>query len=185
MKTIKIALFTFILSLLITTMGGNKTHAQQIKGNLKTLQGKRILTVWGNHFERGFAHGYLLADDIVSMIEEYMLGTLYDAENYNKTVRLIKIYIKVPTPFHNELNGMYEGMKEAIGESSMFSARLNRNYEPVDPLAWNLVPDIFRLKFNANSFLNTFTNNYTHGFCSSISAWGDSSFNGNTLVPRS
>jgi len=184
MNTLKIFYRTFFLFLLITIIGNNATHAQQINGNLKTLQGKRILSVWGNHFERGFAHGYLLADEIVSLLEDYMLGSLYDAENYNKTIRLIKIYIKVPAPYWNELKGMHQGMQEALGDSGMFSARLNRNFEPADLLAWNLVPDIFRLKFNANSFFNTFTNNYTQGFCSSISAWGDSSFNGNTLIAR-
>jgi hypothetical protein len=132
----------------------------------------------------GFAHGYLLADEIIALLDNYMLRSLYDAKNYEKTVRLIKIYIKVPAPFWNELKGMHQGMKEALGESGMFSARLNRNYEPADLLAWNLVPDIFRLSFNTNSLFNTFTNNYTHGFCSSISAWGDRSFNGNTLIAR-
>jgi len=96
MKTIKPLFCTIILLLLIAAIAGTATHAQEITGNLKTLQGKRILSVWGNHFERGFAHGYLLADEIVSLLEDYMLGSLYDAENYNKTIQLIKIYIKVP-----------------------------------------------------------------------------------------
>lgn len=184
MKPFKNILYAIILVLLFASAGTSTADAQPIKGILKTLQGKRILNVWGNNFEMGFAHGYLLADDIVTLLENYMLGTLYDAKNYERTVRLIKIYINVPAPFWNELKGMHQGMREALGDSGMFSARLKRNYEPVDLLAWNLVPDIFRLGFDSNVLFNTFTNTSAPGFCSSISAWGEGSFNGNTLIAR-
>ncbi len=184
MKRFNNIVSTVFLLLLITAVGSDTTHAQSIKGNLKTLQGKSILSVWGNSFEMGFAHGYILADKIIALLDNYMLGSLYDVKNYEKTVRLIKIYIKVPAPFWNELKGMHQGMIAALGESGMFSARLNRTIEPADLLAWNLVPDIFRLSYNSNAIFNTFTNNYTQGFCSSISAWGDRSFNGNTLIAR-
>ena len=49
--------YTIFLLLLIAAVGSDTTHAQSIKGNLKTLQGKSILSVWGNSFEMGFAHG--------------------------------------------------------------------------------------------------------------------------------
>lgn len=184
MKFFKSFIFASILLLLFTSAGNSTANAQTIRGILKTLQGKRILNVWGNNFEMGFAHGYLLANDIVTLLEDYMLGTLYDAENYERTVRLIKIYIKVPAPFRNELEGMHQGMQTALGMNGMFSARLKRHYEPADLLAWNLVPDIFRLRFNARSFFNSFTGDYAPGFCSSISAWGEGAFNGNTLIAR-
>ena len=90
MKSIKPVFCTIILLLLLAAMVGTAAHAQEITGNLKTLQGKRILTVWGNHFERGFAHGYLLADDIASLLEDYMLGSLYDAEIIIKQSSLLK-----------------------------------------------------------------------------------------------
>ena len=55
-------------------------HAQagQVKGELTSIEGKPVLRVWGTHYEMGYAHGYLLAPEIVAMLEDYMLGRLLE-----------------------------------------------------------------------------------------------------------
>lgn len=48
-------------------------QAQPVKGELTTINGKRVLRVWGSHYDMGYAHGYLLEDKIVELLEKINL----------------------------------------------------------------------------------------------------------------
>src|SRR4030042_4379008 len=78
-------------------------QTQQVKGELTFIDGKRVLRVWGTHYEMGYAHGYLLAAEIVDMLEEYMLGKLLDVKNYGRTRNLLNWYTRIPQPYRTEM----------------------------------------------------------------------------------
>ena len=48
-KNITIFIFIFILTTLY--------YAQEVNGDTLTVEGKKILKVWGTHYERGYATG--------------------------------------------------------------------------------------------------------------------------------
>ena len=48
-------------------------QAQPVKRELTTINGKRVLRVWGSHYDMGYAHGYLLEDKIVELLEKINL----------------------------------------------------------------------------------------------------------------
>lgn len=173
-----VILWTCLSLALILFFAQHVTAAKTIKGRIDTVKGKTVLTLWGSHFEMGYAHGYLLADEILNIIENYMLGNLYDPEHYWRTVILIKRYVRVPRIFRREIAGMFQGIVDARGEQGVFSTTLNRDFKPVDLLAWNMVPDIFRLSFTDASFFQQ------PRFSSSIAGWGDGTADGNVIIAR-
>ena len=63
-----------VLGALCTTAVAKETPTAEpaakpvVKGRLEVKDGHRVLTVWGTPYERGFAHGYLLAPSILDGI---------------------------------------------------------------------------------------------------------------------
>ena len=51
--------------------------AQVVNGDTLTVDGKKILKIWGTHSERGYAYGYLMAENIKDVFEGYVLGSLF------------------------------------------------------------------------------------------------------------
>ena len=154
-------------------------QAQPVKGELTTVNGKRVLRVWGSHYDMGYAHGYLLADKIVELLEDYMLGELMDVKNYWRTRNMLTWYFRIPIEYRIEIQGMYDGMVAALGRRGLYSETINSYFKPVDIIAWNMVPEIFRLYFISRTF-----NNDAAEFCSSISGWGEGTIDGNLVFAR-
>ena len=53
----RIVFLIFILMIL-----SSFCFAQIVNGDTLTVQGEKILKIWGTHYERGYATGYLLGD---------------------------------------------------------------------------------------------------------------------------
>jgi len=149
--------------------------AREVNGRVTTVHGLRVLQVWGTHYEMGYAHGYLLADDIVRLLEEYMLAKLLDVEHYDTTRQLLHIYTHIPPVYWLELQGMYDGMRDALGDEGLYSATLETVFQPLDLFAWNMIPEIFRLYFSSRDDVHV---------CSSISGWGAGTPDGNLVFAR-
>ena len=45
----------------------------EVMGTIKLIDGKRVLFVWGNHQERGYAHGYIEAENIKTLIDKLLV----------------------------------------------------------------------------------------------------------------
>ncbi len=45
----------------------------QVNGTLRDGGDHKVLHVWGTHIEMGYAHGYLLADEVMALAEGYIL----------------------------------------------------------------------------------------------------------------
>jgi|GEM_PF-2572324 len=43
-----------------------------VNGSLAEIEGISVLRIWGTPYEKGYAHGYLLAEDITTMLENFI-----------------------------------------------------------------------------------------------------------------
>ena len=115
-------------------------------GELSTVTGQRVLHLYGNDIkERGFAHGYLLAEQIRDDFDAAMKSLPYFSGQKFETMLV---------PFANgrfvwdadstaELDGIYEGMAARLGEAGLKSAVLDRPYNRKDIAAINVIADYF------------------------------------------
>ena len=174
----KKVLYVFSMMFIITCFSFTVVHARPVNGELITVNGKPVLRVWGSHYDMGYAHGYLLADEVVEMLEDYMLGTLLDVPNYGKTRRMLTSYTRIPLTYRIEIQGVYDGMLARLGRSGLYSSTINRMLKPVDLIAWNMTAEIFRLYF-ASVLSDDF-----NIACSSISGWGQGTVDGNLIFAR-
>ena len=175
----KKVLYVLSLMLVITCFSFAVVHARSVKGELTTVNGKPVLRVWGSHYDMGYAHGYLLADEVVEILEDYMLGTLLDVPSYGKTRRMLTNYTRIPLVYRIEIQGVYNGMLARLGRSGLYSQTLNRIFKPVDLIAWNMIAEIFRLYFDTSVFSKD-----SNIACSSISGWGEGTGDGNLIFAR-
>jgi len=88
--------------------------ARQIKGKIiSDTSGVKVIKVWGNHYERGFAQGFLLAENIRDIYTGYMLPFMGKyLEAIKEHIRIEKV-IKIDPIYHDEAKGMIDGMGEA------------------------------------------------------------------------
>lgn len=67
--------FLYFLVLLVTIGCSDSptgTTPEDINGILIEVGGIPLLRLWGTPQEQGFAHGYLIGDDIVSMLDDFL-----------------------------------------------------------------------------------------------------------------
>lgn len=149
------------------SFGGIFCHQEQlydVKGQLDTRSGQTILTVWGSHYDMGYAQGYLLGKGFLLLFDEYFLDDLCYSEQYEIEARPYVINQCIDpfqTPYGEELQGLYDGWKQVCDDSgwSIVSDVLGRSLDINDLYAVQFVPDL-SFKF------------YAAQMCSSLSAWG-------------
>ena len=140
---------------------------QPVSGRLETVDGMRVLTLWGDPEARGRATGQLMHDAFFEILEGYVLsleftgGALWD-----KVVRPRILERFVFDEDHRAwARGLLEGLRSA-GEGAIRSRKLGRDLEVEDVLATSCVPDLAGL------------------LCSSFVAWGDAADAGGVLMGR-
>lgn len=127
------------------------TEAQGVHGTLSTQGGVPVLRVWGTPREMGHAHGYLLRDRIVAVIDGYALDAVPPATLAAAGAVLARSAAIAPS-LREEAEGIIAGMRDAGGARI---DRLDRELEVADLLALNAMTDLIAVG------------------CSSVSAWGD------------
>lgn len=124
--------------------------AEDTHGELVTLGGQRVLRVWGTPAQMGHAHGALLRESILAIVDGYALDvippTTLDAAGV-----LYTTVARVPPRLREEAEGVVEGMKAAGGAHV---PRLGRELRAADLLVLNAMTDLLAIG------------------CSSVSAWG-------------
>ncbi len=156
------------------------SFAQVVNGDTLTVDGKKILKIWGTHYERGYAHGYLLGENIKEIYEEYIIGFFF-GNNATLYVSCRDFFIQsfgVENKFHDEAEGMIDGIQNS--GISLYSSVLNRDLDEIDILLSNSIVDIAAL--GEENFTNRFG-------CSSLSSWGqntilDPELNGFLIITR-
>lgn len=143
----------------------------RLTGRLEQRAGRKVLTLWGSPKERGYAHGYLLAEQIVRAMNEDLAGFLkrvgHDAKSYESRV----LRVLVP-PFHwsyeeiTELRGMLEGIRARLTPAERRLGFLKREIRLVDLKAINTAGDWLKLG------------------CSTIAIAGERTADGKPVVAR-
>jgi len=132
--------------------------------------------VWGSHYERGFAQGYLLASNIKNIYEGY-IQHLFGAHLY-RAVDIVKdeSLFKIDSIYHDEARGIVDGISYAAVEIKDFT-----HYHV---LMSNIFLDILGL--SQMSALRDMRNLYG---CSVLMSWGKSTsdapeLGGQSIVTR-
>ena len=137
-------------------------------GRQSELQGLPVLELWGSPRQAGYAHGFLLADEIVRLIDEFMLdekiinnSAMYEAMLI-PTVRRQFVWTDDQLA---ELNAILEGVRDRLGDQAR-SKILDRELVVEDLMAGNTLADWFGM------------------FCSTFSVWGALTADGQTITAR-
>lgn len=139
----------------------------KVHGEIKLVDGVRVLRVSGDPSERGFAHGYLLAQDIINLIDGYLQAKDISGgpKRYEALARNLDHVMAVPSPYLVEIEGMLAGIEKRLDGKTTIPM-LGRKIERKDLVAINCVPDAV-------------------GFgCSSFAAWGNRTKDGKTIAGR-
>ncbi|NOT01631.1 MAG: hypothetical protein HOP29_13495 [Phycisphaerales bacterium] len=124
-------------------------------GRLEKIGSFRVLRVWGEPDEMGFAHGFLVGKDIVSdlnvIIPAFFNG---DVQRYEQSLPGLRQFINIPDRPLAEIKGIFRGITEAAGAAP--EVPVLKRPLTLDDLIW----------FNALDVLRAFG-------CSGFTVWGD------------
>ena len=101
----KIICVTFIILIAVYIF------CDEVQGDTLTFEGKKILRIWGTHYERGYAYGYLMADQIVEIAMDYFLGSYFynNIAIYNTALNYVTTYFVIEDKYQQEFEGIIAG----------------------------------------------------------------------------
>ena len=146
---------------MIIILAVSLTAKADINGRIIEVDDFRVLQLWGTHEEMGFAHGYLVGDEITELFEQYFMWVINPATYQNIILPVFRQLFTVPDIYQGELDGIISGIRAA--NISLFSASLNRNLTSEDLAVVNSIVDFTQqtMGFDPEMF-----------GCSSICGWG-------------
>ncbi len=152
-----------------STWAQQATTQPKVTGRLTTFEGLTVLEIWGSPDEAGFAHGYLLGDAIVRLIDEAVVdpkvGVPPDAYEAVVLPSVRQKFTWSPE-VERELAGMLKGIQAKLGPERVRSEKLARELTVDDLKVANALAD------------------WRGVMCSSFSAWGSLTRDGATLTGR-
>ena len=135
-------------------------------GRFARVQGVGVLTLWGEPHQRGLAHGTLLAQPILDMVDT-VCGTnllLSDTADYDrKILPLVERFVFSPDD-EAELRGLLDGIRKSIPSPRL--ERIGREITLADLKAYNAAGDWYRQG------------------CATFAAWGSCAKDGHVWVGR-
>lgn len=138
-------------------------------GRVRILKGFKLLQLYGRSpKENGFAHGRLLAREIVAACAAAITSLPnFSASAFEKVLTPFALHrLKWDATAREELAGLYEGLCSKLKERERCLPGLNRPLKLSDLYALNAVGDLFGPN------------------CSGFSAWGKRTADGETLYAR-
>jgi hypothetical protein len=136
-------------------------------GTFRHVQGVGVLTLWGDPYQRGRAHGRLLAPGVLEMVDT-LCGTnllISRHEDYERVILpLVDRFVFDPAD-EQELQGILDGVREQLGPKAVLK-RIGRPLTLRDLKAYNTAGDWYRKA------------------CSSFAAWGGLTQDGHVWVGR-
>jgi hypothetical protein len=148
----------------------------EVNGQLSQIDGKYILHVWGTHYERGYALGYLMGNNVMDVFSNYFFSTVTgsNAYYYNNRLQYFIEHFEVPERYISEAEGIINGMQDA--GIATYHNGLARNLGLDDILFVNGIVDMSSLSRDELG-------------CSSLSSWGEATINdpmlqGNISITR-
>jgi hypothetical protein len=157
--------------IIIIIIAAKLISAQTVNGEIMWHDSQfKVLKVWGNHYERGYAMGYLLAENINDLRDNYLLPAFGDQYQY---ARLLFDYnvLQIDDIYINEATGVADGYNERdISESTV---------DYIDVLIANSFLDIQNFSSAGLGLDNG---------CSSLLSWGNATegteLDGKSVITR-
>ncbi|MFH2141439.1 MAG: T9SS type A sorting domain-containing protein [Bacteroidota bacterium] len=164
-------LFLISAWLLIVSITG--IYAQNVNGViLSDIDNLKVVQVWGNHYERGYAQGYLLANEILDLYTNYLLPQIGSYMPIAKSIIADGVHIQIDNIYVSEAQGVIDGMADAGIDTT------GVNY--LDILVANSFLDL-------EGFPGLKDIDMSNG-CSSLMSWGDATINtplnGKSVISR-
>jgi len=136
--------------------------AYAVNGILEIHDGQQVLHVWGTNYEMGYAHGYLLADQIMAMMRVYAFPPPDAGTALYEAARLFVLNnFAFEEDLTNEAQGLYDGMLDA-GIPTYVDV-LQRDFDVDDVLTYIGLADLNSL------------------FCATVIGWNTTTVNDGTL----
>ncbi len=157
--------------LLLALLVGTLSLFAQANGDMWEVDGKTFLRVWGTHYDRGYAQGYFLGDAFMDVFENYMFNyACYGNPSvYNQARSIFTNAFVIEEDYVTEASAMIDGAADA-GTDVYFSA-LGRDLDGNDVLMANALIDLINFASLPEDLFA----------CSSISSWGTSTEDDETL----
>lgn len=163
-----------IISLLIVIIcfQSSKLFSEEIKGKIISDDNNiTIVKVWGTHEDRGYATGYLLAEEIVDLYENFLVPAIEPYLDFSKLIISNPDHFNISQNYIDEATAMVEGINDA-----------GFDYLSLD----------YRDILLANSFLDManldVTNFNLSNGCSSLISWGEATegtdLSGKSVITR-
>ena len=129
------------------------------------VQGYPVVHTWGTPTERAYAHGLLLAKQIVQVFRFWILeSTVRDYDYYdNAVIPFLKVGIVFPEQAQEEMESAYEGM--IASGTNLFVPELNRNFSHLDLVYIN--------NYGVQPPPLSFISRRSSSHCSQFSSWGE------------
>jgi len=140
----------------------------RVTGSYATENGVRVLRLWGTTRERGFAHGYLLGDEILAGMRKELGRILRGRPGLYEgvLVPLVRSGFRFSKDEEAELTGLLDGLRAKVPAGKRKVEVLSRE------------PNLTDLKV-----LNTY-GDWAQLGCSSAALWGDKTADGKAAVVR-
>ena len=137
-------------------------QSQDVNGYREEIGGKTVVRVYGTHYERGYAQGYLLGEETKRIFDEYFVGVFCDgsAAGFDLCRSLCLSEYAPGAEIMAEIDGMLAGLID--GGVDLYSTVLGRNIDATDLRVVNLVVDLAERLYKRGPG------------CSSLSSWGSS-----------
>jgi hypothetical protein len=161
-------LLPLLLSALAASAAGND-QPRGICGRLTQVDNLPVLQVWGTPDEAGYAHGYLLAERLIELFDDIVIDRQVGvpAAVYESTVRpAVATHFTWSPDAEAELAGIVRGVADRLGPERARSRKLDRPLDVLDLKAANTLAD------------------WQGFFCSTFSAWGGLTADGQTITGR-
>ncbi len=169
------AIFVVFLFLLSGTFSGCLDNAPMMEdgvyespneaGVLQVENGVRFLRLSGSHYEMGYAHGYLLAEEIIYTLDNFVFWSAFlSGKKYDDLVNDMP-FIDWQQCYEDELQGMLDGIRD----------RLPVKDRMVHPKGFAKEVDLIDLKI---------ANSVSDWGCSSFSSWGNATDDGSVIFAR-
>ncbi len=153
----------------LAARAGEPVVRAELHGRLSTYEGLRVLELWGTPAEAAYAHGKLLAEPIVRLIDDYMLNEqIVPSTAVYETLLVPSVHrqFEWTAARIEEVTALARGLGDALGAERAASRKLGRALRVDDLMAANALADWYGL------------------FCSTFSAWGALTKDSNPLTAR-
>jgi len=158
-----------LLAAALASVACGADPVQPLCGRVTQHEGLTALELWGTPEQAGYAHGYLLAEEIIRLFDGYVLDKrivpspqLYEA----LLVPAVRRQFVWSAAHEGELEALARGMQERIGAENLRSEVLERELKIEDLMVANALADWFGM------------------MCSTFSAWGSLTINRQTITAR-